>query len=199
MYYKRAERWYLYCNMLQEWLVEWQKWQEWQKGPFSPPHTSTAGYIMFYIIQGTLCKEMDLLACYLHKSALYFWGPLFIAVVPLQAAVAPQEWTPTQREFGWGRMVSVRGQLINTHECWFVPGGLVCMKRAEDAPSLEWGTAWPVCYYWGLLESSWQREREKQRQCSDSRITISLATHVIALETVCQQAWNTTMLQRGLE
>lgn len=151
--------------------------------------TSTAGYIMFYIIQGTLCKEMDLLTCYLHKSALCSWGPLFIAVAPLQAAMAVLEWTPTQREFGWGRVVSVKGQLINTQEWWFVPGGFVRKKRAEDAPSLGWGTAWPVCYYWGLLKSAWQKERKK-----DSRITISLATQVIALETTCQQAWNTTML-----
>lgn len=125
------------------------------------PHTSTAGYIMFYIIQGTLCKEMDFLTCYLHKSALYSWGPLFIAVVPLQAAMAVLEWTPTQREFRWGR---VKGQLINTQEWWFVLGGLLRVKRAEDAPSSGWGTAWPVCYYWGLLESSWQREREKKRE-----------------------------------
>lgn len=159
------------------------------------PHTSTAGYIMFYIIHGTLRKEMDFLTCYLHKSALYSWGPLFIAVVPLQAAMAVLEWTPTQREFGWGR---VKGQLINTQEWWFVLGGLLRVKRAEDAPSSGWGTAWPVCYYWGLLESSWQRERKKERQCSDSRITISLATQVIALETTCQRAWNTTMLQQGL-
>lgn len=49
--------------------------------------TSTAGYIMFYIIQETLCKEMDLLTCYLHKSALCSWGPLFIAVALLQTAM----------------------------------------------------------------------------------------------------------------
>lgn len=99
----------------------------WENGPF-PPHTSTAGYIMFYIIQGTLCKEMDLLTCYLHKSALCSWGPLFIAVAPLQAAMAVLEWTPTQREFGWGRVVSVKGQLINTQEWWFVQGG-ICARE----------------------------------------------------------------------
>lgn len=135
MYYKRAERCYLQCNMLKEWISD-------KRDHFFHPHTSTTGYIMFYIIQGTLCKEMDLLTCYLHKSALYSWGPLFIAIVPLQAAMAALEWTPTQREFGWGRMVSVRGQLINTHECFFFFRGDWCMWRGLKM-LLHWGEKQP--------------------------------------------------------
>lgn len=175
-----------------------KRMNQWQKGPFFPPHTSTAGYIMFYIIQGTLCKEMDLLTCYLHKSALYSWDPLFIAIVPLHAAMAVLEWTPTQREFGWGRMVSVKGQLINTHECLFFSRGIGACEEVWRCSFIGVRNSL-ACLL--LLRASWKllTEREKKRQCSDSRITISLATQVIALETTCQQARNTTMLQWGLE
>lgn len=171
---------------------------QWQKGPFFTPHNSTAGYIMFYIIQWTLCKEMDLLTYYLHKLALYSWGPLFIAIVLLQAPIVALEWTPTQREFGWGRMVSVRGQLINTLECLFFSGGI---GACEEVWRCSFTGVRSSLARLLLLRASWKllTEREKKRQCSDSRITISLATHVIALETTCQQAWNTTMLQWGLE
>lgn len=136
------------------------------------PHTSTAGYIMFYIIQGTLCKEMDFLTCYLHKSALYSWGPLFIAVVPLQAAMAVLEWTPTQRYFGWGH---VKGQLINTQEWWFVLGGLLRVKRAEDAPSSGVRNSLARLL---LLRASrellTEREREKKR---GNILTVGLPFH----------------------